>query len=366
MLRDGSGVISPFGKPGFRDLRPKYAMCVRVLDGRRDWYSTGHLRHQTGELPLSWYVATDVEMRNLRAVHTAVTRGVWIDLKDLDRSYLVAIPNELYAWLRKSKWHEVMHHLAVYYVAMARQDDAEDVMLDQIHCDFLPALKEGFFLNHSPSEAISALARSMAPRFLQPSYREDGSIYFGQGLFADTADTGLPFSFEPHVYGISETDDFRLDGKMWDDRKGKAVKITGDAELSQMRRDRLLRMESDSEAFFFLQYARESKQVWHDPSDLPSINPLPREEKESYIYFIWNGASVKIGTSANPMARMRNLQTAHDKPLELLGTFPGGPAREKEIHGQLSNRRSSGEWFSLTKQEALDFLKTSTTPRQRP
>lgn len=66
------------------------------------------------------------------------------------------------------------------------------------------------------------------------------------------------------------------------------------------------------------------------------------------IYFIQSGTNgpIKIGVSANPADRLRELQTAHPEPLLLLATFPGGFDPERALHVRFARHWLRGEWFA--------------------
>jgi Meiotically up-regulated gene 113 len=53
----------------------------------------------------------------------------------------------------------------------------------------------------------------------------------------------------------------------------------------------------------------------------------------------------KLGYSKNPQQRLKQLQTGHSAPLELLATRRGTMADEAKFHQWLSPDRTSGEWF---------------------
>jgi hypothetical protein len=75
------------------------------------------------------------------------------------------------------------------------------------------------------------------------------------------------------------------------------------------------------------------------------------------VYFLWNGKHVKIGVSQDPESRLRELQTAVSRKLELLGWVRGGFELEKELHQRFARERiiirfddgstMEGEWFEL-------------------
>jgi len=66
-----------------------------------------------------------------------------------------------------------------------------------------------------------------------------------------------------------------------------------------------------------------------------------------YIYFIQQGGDgpVKIGFTKDVENRMKNLQTANPKPLDLLVFYPGNEEMEKELHYRFDSIRVFGEWF---------------------
>lgn len=67
------------------------------------------------------------------------------------------------------------------------------------------------------------------------------------------------------------------------------------------------------------------------------------------IYFIEASYAktkfIKIGYSANPKTRLRNLQSSCPLPLKLLGCRPGNEADEHSLHFQFRRHRVRGEWF---------------------
>lgn len=57
--------------------------------------------------------------------------------------------------------------------------------------------------------------------------------------------------------------------------------------------------------------------------------------------------SVKIGHSANLLARLQALQTAQSEKLFIYALMPGGRREEKALHAQFAAHRGrpAGEWF---------------------
>ncbi|CAB4140254.1 hypothetical protein UFOVP407_40 [uncultured Caudovirales phage] len=69
------------------------------------------------------------------------------------------------------------------------------------------------------------------------------------------------------------------------------------------------------------------------------------------IYFITDGAHVKIGHALNVTSRFRDLQIGNALPLSIVGTIEGGRQSERRLHNVIPNR-VRGEWFG---QSALLF-----------
>lgn len=70
------------------------------------------------------------------------------------------------------------------------------------------------------------------------------------------------------------------------------------------------------------------------------------EKPTSWVYFIQAATGdVKIGYAGNPRSRMADMQTAHSKPLKLLGAIPGDMTVERSLHKKFAHLRLMGEWF---------------------
>jgi hypothetical protein len=72
-----------------------------------------------------------------------------------------------------------------------------------------------------------------------------------------------------------------------------------------------------------------------------------RPARPSWVYFLQadGGGPVKIGRSANPQARVEELQQGSPVQLRLLAVCRGGHRREAELHRQFAAQRLHGEWF---------------------
>lgn len=88
------------------------------------------------------------------------------------------------------------------------------------------------------------------------------------------------------------------------------------------------------------------------------IPRLPRSaDGWCYVYVIRSGNSVKIGRSLDPSARLKDLQTTHARPLELIAAVPSHAMLEGAIHRRFARLRTreDGEWFHL-EQDLIDFI----------
>lgn len=63
------------------------------------------------------------------------------------------------------------------------------------------------------------------------------------------------------------------------------------------------------------------------------------------IYFIKAKKFVKIGVAADPIVRLKELQTGNPFPLKIAATIPGCFSTEKELHRVFERFRLEGEWF---------------------
>ena len=74
-----------------------------------------------------------------------------------------------------------------------------------------------------------------------------------------------------------------------------------------------------------------------------------RKPRRADVYFIRSDSptgEIKIGRSVYPQGRVKNLQTAHPFPLEIVGLIPeGGEELEQELHERFAHLRLRGEWF---------------------
>jgi len=78
------------------------------------------------------------------------------------------------------------------------------------------------------------------------------------------------------------------------------------------------------------------------------------------IYAIGTDTKQKIGFSNDPSKRLKQLQTANSEELFLHAHIEVSEDRvrllERFLHKDLSYKRLKGEWFNMTKEEAITYL----------
>ena len=78
---------------------------------------------------------------------------------------------------------------------------------------------------------------------------------------------------------------------------------------------------------------------------------------DTYVYFISDGNSVKIGFSKCVRHRVRALQTCNANILTVLRVYKGDKFLEEKFHKSLSEYRVNGEWFTISKKVLQTFFK---------
>lgn len=84
-----------------------------------------------------------------------------------------------------------------------------------------------------------------------------------------------------------------------------------------------------------------------------------------FVYFISNGSAIKIGTSAYPGKRAKQLATGSPTPMSVLGAVyaPDPEARERELQKQFAHLHIRAEWFRA-EPPLTDFI--AALPPWRP
>lgn len=123
-----------------------------------------------------------------------------------------------------------------------------------------------------------------------------------------------------------------------------------------------IRRESELDPAGIANFAR-----WSDDrlSGHPAVIEWSRREKArrdeelaqkgsvGFVYFAYREGHIKIGSSADPLRRLRSLALGgvvmpngvQPGELQLLATERGGQSRERELHVEFAKHRVAGEWF---------------------
>ena len=86
------------------------------------------------------------------------------------------------------------------------------------------------------------------------------------------------------------------------------------------------------------------------------------KQKEEYLYILGNSrlSELKIGRSADPIARALQLQSGHPFTICVLAMFPRAGHIEMRVHDALESKRvrnvAGREWFACSLREALDAI----------
>lgn len=83
--------------------------------------------------------------------------------------------------------------------------------------------------------------------------------------------------------------------------------------------------------------------------------------KIGMVYFIRDDVNnrIKIGTSINPIGRLRNLQTGSSVRLRLMAMAAGGRKSEAINHEIFAQYRLAGEWFDDSNRQITRILLAS-------
>ncbi len=89
----------------------------------------------------------------------------------------------------------------------------------------------------------------------------------------------------------------------------------------------------------------------HDVRHRALLSPVIRRSEVSgycYLYAMQSGQMIKFGRSADPEARLKELQTHHPLPLTLLVSVPCHMSLESAVLKRFAADRINGEWFHAT------------------
>lgn len=85
----------------------------------------------------------------------------------------------------------------------------------------------------------------------------------------------------------------------------------------------------------------------------------PQEGGYVYVIHALGTSRVKIGYSADPEKRLRELQTGSPFELRLLAKWPGSLDSELSAHRAFADHRCVGEWFEVDVQGIVPLVEAS-------
>jgi hypothetical protein len=103
-------------------------------------------------------------------------------------------------------------------------------------------------------------------------------------------------------------------------------------------------------------FKRDYVLPYRERRGLPPSAIAPEKRGGGWIYVFQSGGPgqpVKLGYSADPARRLKDLRGAHPHALDLVLLVPGTPHLERLAHRLAGDFRMEGEWFS---REALGLL----------
>lgn len=116
-----------------------------------------------------------------------------------------------------------------------------------------------------------------------------------------------------------------------------------------------------SPEFAYLPCKRNGRDIWIRTRSLRSPSAA-LYQVELYPVFLYVIGPIygpqKIGISKNVDKRLKSLQTGNPVKLYIQFCMEVNRARliERKIHAELNHKKLKGEWFDLTKEEAIDYV----------
>ena len=87
----------------------------------------------------------------------------------------------------------------------------------------------------------------------------------------------------------------------------------------------------------------------------------PRAHRVVYFAQSSIGGPIKIGRSADPARRLRELNCGNSNQLRVIGMMVGDSDQEYHVHRMFADARLRGEWFSPHR-DLIDFINRRTWP----
>ncbi len=141
----------------------------------------------------------------------------------------------------------------------------------------------------------------------------------------------MAFKYDNRFWGVFVNEVNKWSWKKDDPRWDEYWKRKKEAERAEAIRKEITRVNRDE---------KELKRI-----DTRAKRPI--KKIKGYVYFIQGlcGGAIKIGYSADPSKRLKELQTGYPDTLTLVLMIPGDENTERALHNQFEASRLKGEWF---------------------
>lgn len=120
-------------------------------------------------------------------------------------------------------------------------------------------------------------------------------------------------------------------------------------------------------AFCFRHWNEAKAAFTKDRFSRKNKNPYAERQHDRKIYYLMSDMYIKIGSSSDPLARVRFIRSGSDtsempgdvdfENLECIGWHPGSLRDEKRLHEHFSPYRAAGEWYNKTPELELEVRK---------
>jgi DNA-binding XRE family transcriptional regulator len=87
-----------------------------------------------------------------------------------------------------------------------------------------------------------------------------------------------------------------------------------------------------------------------------------RMSAEGFVYAIESDGLIKLGWSADPIARATKIASDNPHPIRILGVIPGGKEVETQLHHRFAAFIVRGEWFALPDEARREIENSWTVP----
>lgn len=257
----------------------------------------------------------------LESIHRSIHKNEpWDISTEHQKVFLATLPIPFFSWMASNSWQSIIDHWTTFFAMWGTgwgNNVKPELALDQSPKMFHETIKRKHLIYKAELDKLSELEWEEAQSAFSEIIKELPS-------FLDIRKVGYVdyvcsrYDLHCHCFSLSETD------------------------LEHRETDKILRVESDPEAFAFWKYATGRGQYWQR---MPGCDAVA----EGHIYLLTDGELFKIGYSSDhPSGRLRSCQTGNARELSIVASIRGPQSVEKTIHRMFAAKRVRGEWFALS------------------